>query len=92
MRLKLKFLSLLFLVLFLGFSAPKDAYADTVTLTGKISDSSGTEISNASVTVSDSATSTNVANTTTNSIGDYSTIFNQGTYNIQITPPTGSGY
>jgi hypothetical protein len=88
MRLKFSLISILFTFVFFGFFTPKAAFADTLTLSGHIQNSSGNAISSATVSVND----TNNDNTTTDSSGNYSLAIPTGTYNIQVTPPSGSGF
>lgn len=90
MRIKLSITSLV-LSLLLGFFFPRSAFAASYTLSGHIQNSTGTAIDGATVDVKDASTNTVVTSTTTNSTGDYSVSIDTGTYNIQVTPPSGSG-
>ncbi|HSW89086.1 MAG TPA: malectin domain-containing carbohydrate-binding protein [Candidatus Saccharimonadales bacterium] len=87
MHLKFKFTILLFIVLFLSFALPQLAFADTFTLSGNVKDSSNHAISGATVAIND----TNNDSTTTDSSGNYNISIPTGTYNVQVTPPSGSG-
>ncbi len=87
-KLKLSIFSLLFLSIVFGFFSIQPAFADTVTLSGSVKDSSGNAISNTTVSVNDPSAS----NTTTDSSGNYSLVIESGTYNVQATPPSGSGF
>lgn len=86
-QLLLLFLPLFFVVFFLGF--PTLAHASTVTLSGSVKDSSGNAIGGATVSVNDT---NNDSTTTDPTTGDYSLSIPSGTYNIQVTPPSGSNY
>jgi Flp pilus assembly protein TadG len=87
MKLKSFLLSSFLFVLFFGFFSAKTALADTITLSGSITTSSGSAVVGATVAVNDS----NNDNTTTNSSGDYSLTIPSGTYNVEVTPTSGSG-
>ena len=92
LNLKTIFASLFFLLLVFIFSPVQSAFADTFTLSGNVSESTGTDIENATIDVIDPSNSTAVASTTTNSEGNYTTIINGGTYNVQVTSPAGSNF
>ena len=62
------------------------------TLSGNVSDSSGVDISGATVDVIDISTSNNVGSTITDGSGNYNLSVNSGTYNVQVSPPSGSGF
>ncbi|HWY79678.1 MAG TPA: carboxypeptidase-like regulatory domain-containing protein [Candidatus Sulfotelmatobacter sp.] len=87
MKLRLTLLSILFLTVFFGFLSARPALADSVTLSGSVKDSSSNSISGATISVNDS----NNDSTTTDSSGNYSLSIPSGTYNVQVTPPSGSG-
>src|SRR3989344_5859207 len=61
-------------------------------LSGNVSDSSGVDISGATVDVIDISTSNNVGSTITDGSGNYNLSVNSGTYNVQVSPPSGSGF
>jgi hypothetical protein len=86
------YVSIILLTLFLRLIFPQSAFADTVTLSGNVSDSSNNNISGASIDVADSVTGANVGSTTTDSSGNYTLVVLDGTYDIQVTPPAGSGF
>jgi len=88
MRIKIHFITLLFLSFFLILFFPKSALAANITLSGEVSDNSNNAIVGATVSVNDA----NNDSTITNSSGNYSLSIPQGTYNIQVTPPSGSGF
>jgi protocatechuate 3,4-dioxygenase beta subunit len=96
MTLKINFKSifvhLFFLLITFGFFLTRPAFADTFNLSGNVSDSVGNDISGATVDVVNPSNSTTVASTSTNSQGDYSMTFEEGTYNVQVTPPVGSNF
>lgn len=88
MNVKFKLALILFFpLLFVLFSA-QSAFAANVVLSGNIQDSLGHGISGATVSVND----TNSDNTTTDSSGNYSFSIPSGTYDVQVVPPTGSGF
>src|SRR3972149_7873793 len=62
------------------------------TLSGNVSDSSGVDISGATVDVIDISTSNNVGSTITDGSGNYNLSVNSGTYNVQVSPPSGRGF
>lgn len=89
MRLKFTLPSLFILVtLLLGIFFTKVAFADTFTLSGSVKDASGNPIVNASVSVNDPGSGT----TTTDNSGNYTLSISNGTYNVQVTPESGSGF
>ncbi len=71
---------------------PAPALAATYQLSGKVTDQSGNPIPGTTVAVIDPSTSTTVASATTDSTGNYALSVDGGTYNIQVTPPTSSGF
>src|SRR3990167_11136830 len=91
---KLSLLLATFTVLLFGFFITAHAnQAFAHTLSGNVSDSSGTDISGAVVDVIDTTTNNNVGSDTTDGSGNYNSInVDSGTYNIEVTPPSGSGF
>ena len=93
MKFRYSLLIFLSFFLFISFLVIKptvsSAFADTVTLSGSVKDSSGNAIGNATVTVNDP---NNDSTTTDPTTGQYSFSIPSGTYNIQVTPPSGSGF
>jgi protocatechuate 3,4-dioxygenase beta subunit len=79
-----------FILLGIAFSflIAKSAIAANYTLSGKVSDNSGNGISTATVMVND----TNLDSTTTDTNGNYSLSIPEGTYDVQVTPYSGSGF
>src|SRR3989344_6182138 len=92
MRFKFLLTNLFFFIFLYGFFAPKTVFAETYTLSGNVSDSLGVHIIGAVVDIIDASNNTNIVSTTTNSEGNYTTIINAGTYNVQLTPPVGSSF
>src|ERR1700722_15566134 len=90
MKIKIHLLSfILFICLFgLGSLFPKMAFAANFILSGSVKDSAGNAISGTTVSVNDA----NNDSTTVDSTGNYSLTIPSGTYNVQITPPSGSGF
>jgi protocatechuate 3,4-dioxygenase beta subunit len=88
--LTLKRVSFSFMFLLLGLFVVNPSYAATFRLSGTVKDIIGNPIGGVVVNVKDVTTNTDVGNNTTTSDGNYTLDINQGTYNIQITPPTGS--
>jgi hypothetical protein len=88
MKFILKPLSFLTLILLFGLFSVQTVFADTVTLSGSVKDSSGNAISGATINVNDA----NADSTTTDSSGDYSIVIPNGEYDIQVTPPAGSEF
>ncbi|OGH16947.1 MAG: hypothetical protein A3C30_00955 [Candidatus Levybacteria bacterium RIFCSPHIGHO2_02_FULL_40_18] len=90
---KLSLLLATFTVLLFGFFITAHAnQAFAHTLSGNVSDSSGTDIVGAVVDVIDTTTNNNVGNDTTDGFGNYSIEVSSGTYDIEVTPPGGSGF
>src|SRR5882724_2558447 len=87
-NLKLFLISILSLTLLFGFLPVKHVFADTFTLSGSVKNTSGNGISGTTVSVNDA----NSDSTTTDSSGNYSLSIPVGTYNVQVTPPSGSGF
>ncbi|MGH7204438.1 MAG: carboxypeptidase regulatory-like domain-containing protein [Candidatus Levyibacteriota bacterium] len=88
MRLKLQLLSGFFLVSLFLLVSIKPVFADTVTLSGSVKNSTGNAISGATVKVNDA----NNDQTTTDSSGSYTMLIPGGTYNVQVIPPSGSTF
>lgn len=92
----IKLLSSAILVLgvfiFGGMLSSKNALATSFQMSGKVSDSSGSGISGATVDIIDTASNTEVATVITDNDGNYGTSVNGGNYNIQVSPPVGSGF
>ena len=83
--------SFFLLGVFFGAISPQTALAITITLSGRISDSSGIGIASATINVIDATTNFTVASSISNSSGNYAVGLNQGSYNVQVIPPEGSG-
>ena len=62
------------------------------TLSGRVSDQASVGVSGATVGVYQPSSSTLVASTVTDSSGNYSVSIEEGTYDIKVTPPSGSGF
>jgi protocatechuate 3,4-dioxygenase beta subunit len=87
-KFKLSIFSIFFLSIVFGFFSIQPVSADTFTLSGSVKNSSGNAMPNSTVSVNDA----NSSNTTTDSAGNYSLVIDEGTYNVQVTPPSGSGF
>ncbi len=90
-----KLLLIPFIVSLFGFLLISPAKASAFILSGKVTDNTGAVISGTSkIDVFNIGTTTDaVPPTTTNSSGNYSfTNLSGGTYDIQVTPPSGSGF
>jgi hypothetical protein len=85
-KLNLLFLAAILVFLFLGVNA-----AFAYTLSGIIYGGSN-PMPNAAVNLYDAATGTQLQTTVTNSNGFYSFTVDNGTYNLLIVPPSGSGF
>ncbi|HXX80047.1 MAG TPA: carboxypeptidase-like regulatory domain-containing protein, partial [Thermodesulfovibrionales bacterium] len=79
--------SVIFLAIVLCSISSSFAYTLSGTIYG-----GGNPLPNATVTVSDAVTSTQLATTVTNASGVYSFSVSNGTYNLLVTPPSGSGF
>lgn len=75
-----------------GATATRAVGATTYQVSGKVTDQSANPIVGATVAAIDPASSTTVASTTTDSNGSYTLSVASGTYNVQVTPPSGSGF
>src|SRR3989344_2223517 len=80
-----------FFVLFSLFSV-KIAFSATFSLSGRITDSSGTAISAATIDVLNPGTTNSVGSTTSDPSGDYNLNIDGGTYDVKVTPPPGSNF
>jgi len=85
-KLNLLFLAAIFIFLFLGVNA-----AFAYTLSGIIYGGSNPML-NATVNLYDASTGNQLQSTVTNSSGFYSFTVDNGTYNLLLIPPSGSGY
>ncbi len=92
MSFKIKLLGFIFFSLFFSFIFPKNVHAATYTLDGTIEDGSSAPIENVVVDVINPSTSAVVTTTTSDQNGYYTTNVDEGTYNIQLTPQSGSGF
>ncbi len=92
MKIKLFFANLFFFLFFFSFFLPQSAFADTFTVSGRVTSSSGNDIANASISVTNSTTGANAGSTTTDTSGNYSLVVMNGVYNVQVTPPAGNGF
>ena len=88
MKLKIRFFTLLLFTLLFGLLSAKSALAANYTLSGTVKDNSASAIVGATVSVND----INNDSTTTGQDGSYSLSIPQGTYNVQVTPPSGSNF
>ncbi|MCB0163842.1 MAG: carboxypeptidase regulatory-like domain-containing protein, partial [Anaerolineae bacterium] len=68
------------------------AIAATFQLSGRVTNQSGSPVAGAEVAVIDPATSTTVTSATSDANGNYAITVDEGTYDIKVTPPTGSGF
>ncbi len=75
-----------------GLFSVQDVSSATFTISGKITNSTGIAVSDATVDVVDSDTNVTIVNTTSNSLGNYSVAIEDGTYYVKVTPPAGSGF
>jgi len=66
--------------------------AATFQLSGRVTDQSGDPLAGSLIEVIDPGTGSVVASATTDGSGNYSMPVSEGTYNIQVIPPTGSGF
>lgn len=94
MKIKKASLTLGLFILFISFIGllSTKVFADSFDLSGTVTTSTGSTVSGATVAVNNVGTTTSVANTTTDSSGNYTVIVPAGIYDIQITPPSGSGF
>lgn len=72
MRFIKVFIGLFLLIIVFGIFSVKTVSAATVTISGKVSDSSGTGIENVSISVTDAVSGATAGNTTTDTWGNYS--------------------
>ncbi|HZQ38476.1 MAG TPA: carboxypeptidase-like regulatory domain-containing protein [Dehalococcoidia bacterium] len=71
--------------------APQILQAANFTLSGRVTDQSSNAVVGATVAALDGSNAT-IASATTDSSGNYSMSLPGGTYTIQVTPPSGSGF
>ena len=88
MKIGIRLIGIVFFALALSFFLPKATFASSFTLSGKVMDINGSVISGAGVDVIGGSS----YSATTNSSGEYSLFVQDGTYEIQVTPPGGSNY
>src|SRR5579875_2785190 len=88
-RLRLSFIALLAAAFLLVPARP--AAAASFQIAGKVTDQSSSPLSGANIAVIDPSSSQTVASTTTAADGTYSVSVNAGTYNVQVTAPSGTG-
>src|SRR6185503_2391308 len=82
-----------FLTFFAGFFFPGNAFADTFTLSGSVTDQVGQAIGNTTVSAVNSVSGATAGTVTTDATtGSYSLMIPDGTYNITATPPSSSGF
>jgi hypothetical protein len=84
--------SILLSIFVFSFLFSQSAFADSFSISGKVSNSSGADISNASISITDSISGANAGTTITDSSGNYSVVVLEGIYNVQVIPPAGSGF
>ena len=81
------------LVFVIALAQYQVALADTTyTLSGQVADQSGNPLPDTMVEVIDPATGTTIDSISTDPNGMYSLSVNEGTYNVRVTPPAGSGF
>ncbi len=85
-------LALVALVAALSVLSVRPATAATFQLSGKVSNQSGTGLSGALVEVVNPSTAATVASGTTDAGGQYTVSVEEGTYDVRVTPPAGSGF
>jgi hypothetical protein len=90
MRLDIRIISFFFITLFLELFSVRTALASTHILSGTITQSSNIGVGSTTVNVSDANTNANVVTTISDNSGNYSLVVVDGTYNVQIIPPSGS--
>lgn len=94
MRLKIYLLTFFLVSLFFTLFSTKTALAASYPLSGSVQDNLGAAIIGATVDIYNQGTTTDVVSpTTTDQSGNYSfTSVPQGTYDIKVTPPSGSNF
>ena len=92
MKFKLSFAAIVLLGFVTAFFlTTQPVIAANYTLSGKVIDQSNTALVGSTIEVLQPGTTTVVISTTTDFVGNYSLTVAEGTYNIRVTPPTGSG-
>lgn len=85
--MKFAFISLIFGLSFISFLFfANNTYAATHQLSGKITDSSASAISGASIDIIDKNTNTTVSNISSGTDGFYYASLESGTYDVKVTP------
>jgi hypothetical protein len=95
MKSRLTALTFSLFVLFfstLGILLTTKAFADSFSLSGSVTTSTGEAVSGSTVEADSAGTTTSVATATTDSSGNYTLNIPSGTYDIHVTPPSGSNY
>lgn len=90
--LTLKLLAIFILTIFFSYLSTSDVSAATFNLSGNISESSGNDVSGVTIEVIVPGTNTVVGNTISDVSGNYSLVVNEGAYNVQVAPPSGSNF
>ena len=84
------FLSLVMIITSLSYAKPVAAV--TYQLSGRVTDQSNNPISGTTVDVLTAGTLNIVVSDTADTNGDYSVLVDEGIYDVQVTPPVGSGF
>ena len=80
-------LSIVAMTLFTGIVS-----AATYTLSGRVTNQSGTPLDAVTIEVLDPGTGTIVASAATDATGNYTLTIDEGTYDMRVVPPAGSGF
>src|SRR6266704_865408 len=84
MRLKIKFLSIFFLTVLLGAFTVKSAFADSLTLSGHLTDRTGSGVGGVNIALTHDQGDTVVATAQTDGSGFYSIQATSGSYEVRI--------
>ncbi len=75
-----------------GTASAAPAWAAAPTITGLVQDASGAPQANVAISVIDPDTASTVASTTSAADGSFSVPVGSGTYNVELIPPSNSGF
>src|SRR5215212_9410648 len=87
-----RLLATLILLAFFVTLPVRPAAAATFQLSGRVTNQSGNPLVGSTVEVMTPGTGSVVASATTNTSGNYAVSVAEGTYDVRVTPPAGSGF
>ncbi len=91
MKTRFRFPVAISTALFLAIIFAANALAATFQVSGRVTDQSGSPLADTLVSIINPGSGSTIASASTDSNGAYSLSVDEGTYNIRVTPPAGSG-